>query len=124
MATVMTNTGFAAIAGLVGNTGSVSALTYLGYGDGTTAASAGDTALKGTESQRESATVSRVTTTVTNDTLQLAKTFSISTTETIAEVGVFNASSAGIMGARSLLSSSSSVSSGDSYVCTFKIKFS
>ena len=124
MATVMTNTGFAAIAGLVGNTGSINALTYLAYGDGTTSAAATNTALKGSESQRESATVSRTTTTVTNDTLQLTKTFSITATETIAEVGGFNASTAGTMFVRSVLSSARSVSSGDSYVCTLKIKFS
>jgi hypothetical protein len=120
----MTNAGFAAIAGLVGNTGSINAATYLAYGDGTTAAAAADTALKGTESQRAAATVSRVTTTVTNDTLQLAKTFSISSTETIAEAGVLNATAAGTLFSRAVLSAARSVTSGDSYVCTYKIKFS
>ena len=120
----LTNTGFAAIAGRVGDTGSITAFTYLAYGDDTTTAAATHTALQGTESQREAATVSRVTTTVTNDTLQLTKTFTISSTETIGEVGVFNASSSGSMLARSVLSPTRSVASGDSYVCTYKIKFS
>jgi hypothetical protein len=119
----LTNAGFAAIAGRVGDTGSITKFSYLAYGDDTTAAAAAQTALIGTESQREAATVSRVTTTVTNDTLQLAKTFTISATETIGEVGVFNASSSGIMAARSVLSPTRSVASGDSYVCTYKMKF-
>ena len=118
-----TNAGLPVVSGLVGNTGGKTAFTYLAYGDGTTAFAAGDTALKGTESQRESATVSQVTTTVTDDTLQLAQTFSITASETIAEAGVFNASSAGTMGWRTVLSPSRSVSNGDSYVCTYKISF-
>ena len=119
----LTNTGFAAISGRVGDTGSITKFSYLAYGDDTTAAAAGHTALQGTESQREAGTVSRVTTTVTNDTLQIAKTFTISATETIGEVGVFNATAVGTMLARSVLSPTRSVASGDSYVCTYKIKF-
>jgi len=119
----LTNVGFAAIAGLVGDTGSITAFTYLAYGDDTTTAAAAHTGLQGTESQREAGTVTRATTTVTNDTLQIAKTFTISSTETIGEAGVFNATSAGSMLARSVLSPTRSVASGDSYVCTYKIKF-
>uniref|UniRef100_A0A6M3IS60 Uncharacterized protein n=1 Tax=viral metagenome TaxID=1070528 RepID=A0A6M3IS60_9ZZZZ len=116
-----TNTGKAAVAGLINNIGSITAFTYLAYGDDTTAFGATQTALVGTESQRAAATCTRQTTTVTNDTTQWAKTFTISATETIGEVGVFNASSAGIMGWRSVLATPRSVASGDSYVCTYKV---
>jgi len=119
----VTNAGKAAIAGLVGNTGSITAFTYLAYGNSTTAFAATQTALVGTESQREAATVSRVTTTVTNDTLQLTKTFSVTTTETAGEGGIFNGASGGTMLARVVFSPSRSMASGDSLAYTHKVVF-
>ena len=116
----ITNSGKAAAAGLLGNTGSITAFTFLAYGSGTTAFAATQTALV-TQSQRAAATVSRVTTTVTNDTLQLVKAFSVTTTETAAEGGVFNASSGGIMVARVVFSPSRSMASGDTLTYTHKI---
>lgn len=126
MATI-TNAALAEISGLVGDTGSKTAFGYLAVGTGTTAESAAHTALvtetTGSGLARAAATVSQTTTTQTNDTLQLTKTWTVSGSVTIAEAASFNASSAGTMGARTLLSSTRSVVSGDSYTYTQKIAF-
>ncbi len=123
----ITNAGFAAMAGLVGNTGAISAFTYLAVGTSSTAFSAGQTALIGEIStnglSRVAATVSRVTTTQTNDTLQLTYTFTVSGTSTIEEIGAFNAASSGIMLGRALTSTIALVN-GDSLTMTYKFKFS
>lgn len=120
------NVAFAVFSGLVGNTGSQTAFTYLATGTSNTAFAASQTTLGAeiTDSglQRASATVSRVTTTQTNDTLQLVKTFTASGTKSVEEVGIFNASSGGVMGGRALTTTKSLVS-GDSYTVTYKIKF-
>lgn len=105
----MTNASLAAISGLIGNTGSQTAFTYLAVGTSTTAVSAAHTALQAeivdSGLARAAATVSRTTTTQTNDTLSLVKSFTASGSKTIEEVGIFNASSAGVMLARALTSS-------------------
>lgn len=122
----ITNAGFAAIAGLVGNTGSITAFTYLAVGTSSTAFAASQTALIGEYStiglSRASATVSRVTTTQTNDTLQLVKTFTVTGTGSVEEVGAFNAASSGIMLGRAL-SGTVSVVNGDELVVTYKFQF-
>ena len=119
--------GFAAIAGLVGNTGAITAFTYLALGTSNTAVSAEQTALGAEIStnglQRVSATVSRVTTTQTNDTLQLTYTYTVTGTSAIEEIGAFNASSSGIMLGRAL-TGTVNVINGDSLSMTYKFKFS
>jgi len=118
-----TNAGKSEIAGLAGNTGSCTAFTALAYGTGSTAFAATQTALV-TESQRAAAVVTRTTTTVSNDTLQLSKTFTASTTETVKEVGIFNnATSAGTMLCRTVLGTPRSLTSGDTYTATYKVAF-
>lgn len=123
----ITNAGFAAVAGLVGNTGAVTAFTYLATGTSSTAFAASQTALVGEIStsglSRASATVSRVTTTQTNDTLQLTKTFTLSGSATVEEIGAFNASSSGTMLGRALTGTVSLVS-GDEFIVTYKFRFS
>lgn len=122
----ITNAGFAAMAGLVGNTGSVNAFTYIAVGTSNTAFSAAQTALIGEIStvglSRASATVSRITTTQTNDTLKLSKTFTLSGSATVEEVGAFNAASTGDMLGRAL-SGSLSLVNGDELVVNYKFKF-
>jgi hypothetical protein len=124
---LITSAGKAAIAGLVGNTGAVTAFTYLAVGTSNTAPAIGQTALIGEISTnslaRAAATVSRVTTTVTNDTLQLNYTWTASGSSSIEEVGIFNASSSGTMLGRAL-TSTKSVVSGDTLQITYKIIFS
>src|SRR3990167_7151360 len=95
----MTTASFAVISGLLGNTGSQTAFTYVAVGTDSTAVSAAHTALQAEIStnglSRASATVARTTTTETNDTLTLTKTFTVTGTSTVEEIGIFNASSSG-----------------------------
>ena len=124
----LTNTGFAAAADLVGDVNTIAAFDYIANGSDGTAAAATDAAL-GTENSGSGTdiaqvTPTRATTAVTNDTLQLAKTWTISGTKTINEVGVFNASSSGVMIARSVTAATRNVANGDSYQVTYKIQFS
>lgn len=112
----ITNVSFNEISGLVGNTGSKTAFTYLALGTSTTAPAAGDTTLTAeitdTGLARKAATVSQVTTTQTNDTLQLATNWTATGTKTVEECGAFNAASSGTMighaltGSKALLNTS------------------
>jgi len=113
----VTNTGVAEVANLI--IGSGTAFSYLGIGTGTTASGATDTALE-TETQREAATTSRVTTDVTNDTSQFVYTFSFSGSEAVTEAGVLNAASVGTLLARQVFSAINVVS-GDSLQVTYKV---
>lgn len=123
-----TNAGLAVISGLAGNTGAQNAFIYLELGTGNTAFSASQTTLISaiTDSglARAAATISRVTTTQTNDTLQLTYTWTASGTKTIAEVGVFNAASSGVMGYRQVPASTLSAVSGNQIMITYQIKYS
>lgn len=119
----ITNAGFSALSSKTGGVAVVADFSALAYGTGSTGFAASQTALV-TETARAAATATQVTTTVTNDTLNLAYTFTIGGTLTIAECGVFNnATSGGTMLARSLVSPTRSVVSGDSWALTYKIKF-
>ncbi len=124
---LMTNAGFALVAGRINGSGSPAAATYIAVGTGATAANATDTTLQ-TETatsglSRASATVSLVTTTVTNDTAQLVVTFSVSGTVAVTESGVFNAASSGTLLCRQVFSAINVVN-GDSLQITWKIKAS
>lgn len=120
------NASFAVLSGLAGNTGSQTAYTYLALGTSSTAVAATQTTLGAeitdTGLQRASATVSRVTTTQTNDTLQLAKTFTATGSKTVEEVGYFNAASVGVMGGRALTTSKALVN-GETLATIYQIKF-
>jgi type IV secretory pathway TrbL component len=101
--------------------------TYIALGTSSTAAAASQTALGGeiTDSglERASATVSYVTTTVTNDTKQLFHTFTLTGSKTVEEVGIFSASSGGTMLSRALTGSKTFLS-GEIYEVTYKLKYS
>lgn len=119
------NVGFAQLALLAGDASAVP-FTYLELGTSSTAVAASQTALQSAITtnglERAAATVSRVTTTQTNDTLQLVKTWTSTGSHTVEEVGVFNAASAGTMLARALTSTKVIVS-GETITGTYKIKF-
>lgn len=119
------NAGFAQLALLAGDASAVP-FTYLELGTSSTAVAASQTALQSAITtnglERAAATVSRVTTTQTNDTLQLVKTWTSTGSHTVEEVGVFNAASAGTMLARALTSTKVIVS-GETITGTYKIKF-
>ena len=97
--------------------GSGTAITHMAVGSGATAFAATDTALvtEITDSgvERVAPTLSRITTTVTNDTMKAIKTFSVTGTITVAEGGLFNAATAGDMPVRVVFSPSRSLISGD-----------
>jgi hypothetical protein len=93
----ITNTGMAALSALIGAIGSPPPMIYIGIGTGTTAASPSDTWLGTAVTIQQATSATRVTTTQTNDTLQLVFTFgsgggqgSLSGTKAITEVVVTN----------------------------------
>ena len=96
----LTNAGFAEVAGLILTDVGGTAFDYIAIGTGTTPADSTDTALE-TEVKRKTATGTRITVSVTNDTAQLVATFSsgdgLSGTDNITEVGVLNAASNGTL---------------------------
>lgn len=124
---IITSAGLAAMASRCNGDGSVAVFGYLAVGTGTNAADISDTTLQSeiTDSglARAAATVSRVTTTVTNDTAQFDKVWSVTGTKAITEVGVLNASSLGVLLGRQVFSAINVV---NTYVfqITYKFKFS
>lgn len=125
IANLITNAGFAGIASRINGSGAAAAFTYIAVGTGATAANVTDTTLQ-TETatsglSRANATVSLVTTTVTNDTAQLVNTFSVTGTVAVTESGVLNAASSGTLLCRQVFSAINVVN-GDSLQITWKIK--
>jgi len=122
---VITNVGKADVAGLIGGL-VTSPFNYIAIGSSSAPPSASDTSL-GSEVARKSASASRETTNVTNDTLVLVATFSsadgLSGTSDIVEAGVFNASTGGDMLARQTFSKPIPMDwdAGDAIQITWKI---
>ena len=102
-------------------------MTHIAVGTGDTAFAAADTILETeiTDSglARVAATVTRVTTSTTNDTVQMVTTFTVTGTKTIKEVGILNASSTGDLGGRTVLETPKDVVNGSSYTVTYKTIF-
>lgn len=123
---IITNTGKAGMASRFNGAGSEAAFTYLALGTGSTAAAAGDTALEteivASGLERANATVSRVTTTQTNDTAQALHTWTASGSVSPSEVGLLNAASVGVLAARQVFTAVPLVSS-DSFQITYKVQF-
>jgi len=123
---VITTAALAEISGLVGNTGSKTAFTYLAVGVGTTAAASADTALETeiTDSglERAASTVSQQTTTETNDTLQLLKSWTASGAKAVTECGALNAASSGTLLGHQVFSAIN-VTSGDTLELTYNFSF-
>jgi len=98
------NTGLALCADRLGAVAGGAAVTYLALGTGSTAVDPTDTALvtevTDTGLARASATVTRETTNVTNDTLQLVYEWTATGVKILREIGAFNAAAAGTMLAR------------------------
>lgn len=120
---LIVNTGLAGVAGLVIATGQTAAFKHIALGSNSTAVAATDTTLN-TEltsggAARALATLSRVTTTITNDTAQLVHTFTFSSTLEIREAGVFDLITAGVMLSRATFSAHS-VSPSDTLAVTYK----
>lgn len=122
---IITNAGKAQIALLAGDA-TATPFTFLAVGTSTTAVAATDTTLTAeivdSGLERAAGTVSRVTTTVTNDTLNVTKTWTATGTKTVEEVGLFNAASAGTMLGHALTTSKALIS-GDQLIATYQVKF-
>lgn len=121
---LVTNAGKAGAASRLNGAGSEAAFTYIAIGTGTTAAAAGDTTLE-TEittggGERASATASRVTTDVTNDTARLVNTFNFTSTFAVTEAGVLNAASSGVLLNRQVFTAVNVVN-GDSLQITIDV---
>ncbi len=118
------NARLAVVAGLYGGTGAQTAFSYLAVGTSSTAVAASQTTLVAeitdTGLGRAAATMSRTTTTQTNDTTVFSKTWTATGSKTIEEIGYFNASSAGVMGGRALTGTKSLVS-GNTLTATYSV---
>jgi len=123
---VITNAGLAQLA-LLAYSASAVPFTYLALGTSSTAVAATDTTLGAeitdTGLARAAATQSRVTTTVTNDTLRSTYTWTATGAKTIEECGLFNDASAGTMLGHKLTGSITTANT-DQVVLTYDIKFS
>ena len=97
---LVTTVGFAQLALLAGDATAVP-FTYLAVGTSSTAVDISDTTLNAETTtnglERVAGTVSRVTTTGTNDTYKITTTWTATGSVTVEEVGVFNAGSGGTM---------------------------
>lgn len=124
---LVVDAGKAGVASRINGAGGEAAFTYIAIGTGTVAPVAGDTAL-GAEittggGARASATASRVTTGVTNDTAQLQYTFNFTASFAVTESGALNAASVGTLLARQTFSAIN-VANGDSLQVTWKFQVS
>lgn len=122
---LVVNAGKAGVVSRINGDGAEAVSTYVAIGTGTVAPAATDTTL-GTEIStggggRAAATVSRITTTVTNDTAKWVLTYNFTASFAVTESGIFNAASSGTMLARKTFSAINVVS-GDSLQITWKVQ--
>lgn len=122
---LVVSAGKAQLALLAGDA-SATPFTYIALGTTNTAPAVGNTALAAeitdTGLERVAGTVSRTTTTVTNDTLSIVKTFTATGSKTVEEVGIFNASSSGTMLSRAL-TGTKALTSGETLAITYTLAF-
>jgi len=122
---LVVNAGKAEVAKLIGAGLEGAAFSHIAIGTGTTDAVATDTALEA-EVARKAATVTSVTTNVTNDTAQFEATFSsadgLTGTAAITEYGLFNAATEGTMLSRVVQTAKNlDWDAGDSLTVTWQI---
>ena len=124
---LIVNTGKALAAGLLGNVSSPVALGYIAIGTGTTAPAATDTTLQAEITTgggaRGASTNTLITTSVANDTLNMTKTFTFTSSFAVTEAGTFNAASAGTMYTRDTFGPDN-VISGDTLQIIVKVQIS
>lgn len=130
---MITNAGKAAMASRLNGSGAEPVFVQIGIGTGAVAAALTDTTL-GTEVKADGTaaagvhalssagtTVSRVTTTVTNDTAQITGPIAITGSIALTEAGVFNINTSGVLLCRQVFAVVNLVST-DTYTPTFTIK--
>ncbi len=128
---IVPDEGLAELAGLCGDSGSPTAFTLLAVGSGDTTPAAADSALtteiEDSGLERATATISKVTTSTTDDTLQLYKQWTVSATKTIKEVGFTNKTTKDAAGEKwvyhEVIGTERDVSDGDTYTVTGKVVF-
>lgn len=124
---LITNAGMAAVAGLILTDVSVNDFDYIAIGTGATAANATDTTLESEITTgggaRGTGVGTRVTTSVTNDTAQLVKTYTFTASFAVTETGVLNAASSGDLLCHQVFAVIN-VASGDSLEITWKVQVS
>jgi hypothetical protein len=120
---LIVNVGKAQITALMGGFNTTS-FGWLAVGTSNTAPAASQTTLVAeitTNSLgRGASTNTQQTTTTTNDTLQMVKTWTASGSSTIEEIAFFNASSSGVMGGRALTGTKSLIN-GEGITATYKV---
>lgn len=124
-ATLIVNGGQAIVTNLVSGLGGTSP-KFVAWGTGAGTAAVTDTTLftETTDETRTSGTVTRVTTTVANDTFQVAGTLTVATAnKTITNVGLFDAVTTGNLYFKADFAGFSLIV-GDSITFTIKVKFS
>lgn len=124
----ITNTWKAELANLAWNVSSPASFTYLANWTSATAAAATQTALIWENANtywfwRAAATVTRQTTTSTNDTLQLIKLWTATWDVVVNEIWIFNDATTGIMLWRQVLWATKNFWTWDTYQVTYKIIF-
>lgn len=124
MATLV-NVGRNMITGLMAKVGAgIGAATpsYIGWGTGTTAEAATQTALVTAASEaRVNGTVTQQTTSVTNDTFRCVATITSASSQTISEAGLFDASTSGNMLIRGVFTGIP-LANGDSITFTVQLQ--
>lgn len=121
---LIVNAGRAQLALLAGQSGSL--FTYIAVGTSNTAVAVTDTTLTAeivaSGLSRATGTVSRITTTVANDTYQVTKIFTATGAVSVEEIGVLNASSAGTMLSHAL-SGTKTLANTDTLAVTYTLVF-
>lgn len=120
----ITSAGKAVVAALISNQAGAR-FTRMALGSSATAAVVGNTTLASEITspslKRVSATASRTTTTVTNDTSQLLHTFTSTATQTVQEVGIFDTPTSGGTMLSRVTFSAKNLTSGDTLQVTHKV---
>lgn len=129
MAAIIPNEGIVETLALAGAVGSPTAFGYAACGSGTTAfsstSSALNTEITSNGLARATATVTSATTTFANDTLQFVKTWTVTGTQSVTEIGITNKATKDADGEKWLylevLSTARSLIAGNTYTITVKI---
>jgi hypothetical protein len=122
MATLLVNTGKAIVTNYL-NGGAATQPKYVAWGTGAGTTGATDTTLFTETGSRVTGTTSQVTTSTTNDTLQVVGTQTAGSTLAITNAGLFDASTSGNLFAKGDFSTIN-LNTGDSIQFTFKVQFS
>jgi hypothetical protein len=122
MATLLVNTGKAIVTNYL-NGGAATQPKYVAWGTGAGTTGATDTTLFTENGSRVTGTTSQVTTSTTNDTLQVVGTQTAGGTLAITNAGLFDASTSGNLFAKGDFSTIN-LNTGDSIQFTFKVQFS